>query len=101
MGVAATDATPRPLDRADREPTFFDKRVDAVLSLITGQGTPAYDRAMHGRASDLYHTLENDSQSYAETWLLALKTVLIERGVLSEAEISRKLAAIQRILEPT
>lgn len=96
MTADAGKAAPRPLDRTDREPTFFDKRVDAVLSLLTGQGTDRYDKTLHQRAIELYHSLEDDSRSYAETWLLAIKTVLVERGLLSEAEIDRKLDAIVR-----
>ena len=86
---------PRPIDRTDRDPTFFDKRVDAMLTLVTGQAGAEYDKALHRRAVDLYHALEDGSRSYSETWLLAIKTALIERGVLSEEEIGRKLAAIE------
>ena len=50
----AEKTPPRPIDRTDKEPTFFDKRVDAILSLVTGQGTDHYRVDLHKRAVELY-----------------------------------------------
>ncbi len=86
---------PRPIDRADGEPTWFDKRVDAILSLITGQAKGPYDPALHKRAVEFYAEYEDPSRSYAESWLLAIRAVLVEQGTLSENEIDARLQAVR------
>jgi len=97
-----TDANlnvPRPIDRTDGEPTWFDKRVDAILSLITGQANGPYDPALHKRAVEFYAEYEDPSRSYAESWLLAIRAVLVEQGTLSEIEIDTRLDAVRNKLE--
>jgi len=89
---------PRPIDRTDGEPTWFDKRVDAMLTLITGQDAGPYDRALHQRAVEFYAQFEDPTRSYAENWLLAIRAVLIERGTLSESEIDARLDAVRNTL---
>lgn len=91
----ADKIAPRPIDRTDKEPTFFDKRIDAMLSLVTGQGTDAYRPDLHKRAVELYAQLEDPSRSYAETWLLAIRSLMVEQGVLGADEIERRLHALE------
>ena len=90
---------PRPIDRTDGEPTWFDKRVDAILSLITGQAKGPYDPALHKRAVEFYAAYEDPSRSYAESWLLAIRAVLVEQGTLSETEIDARLDVVRKKLE--
>jgi len=97
-----TDANlnvPRPIDRTDGDPTWFDKRVDAILSLITGQAKGPYDPALHKRAVEFYAEYEDPSRSYAESWLLAIRAVLVEQGTLDETEIDARLNAVRNKLE--
>ncbi len=90
---------PRPIDRTDGEPTFFDKRIDAMLSLVTGQGTTAYRPDLHKRAIELYSGFEDPTRSYAESWLLAIRALMLEQGVLREDEIDHRLHALQHALK--
>lgn len=90
---------PRPIDRTDGEPTWFDKRVDAMLSLITGQAKGPYDPELHKRAVEFYAEFEDPSRSYAESWLLAIRAVLVEQGTLSETEIDARLNAVREKME--
>ena len=87
---------PRPIDRTDGDPTWFDKRVDAILSLITGQAKGPYDPALHQRAVEFYTAYEDPSRSYAESWLLAIRAVLVEQGTLNETEIDARLDAVRQ-----
>ena len=88
-----TITPPRPIDRTDGDPTWFDKRVDAMLSLITGQANGPYDADLHKRAVEFYAQFEDPARSYAESWLLAIRAVMVERGTLNEIEIDARLAA--------
>lgn len=90
----AEKTAPRPIDRTDKEPSFFDKRVDAMLSLVTGQGTDRYQPELHKRAIELYASFEAPSRSTAESWLLAIRALMLEQGVLSAAEVDRRLHAL-------
>ncbi len=90
---------PRPIDRTDGEPTWFDKRVDAMLSLITGQAKGPYDPELHKRAVEFYAEFEDPSRSYAESWLLAIRAVLVEQGTLNETEIDARLNAVREKME--
>ncbi len=87
---------PRPIDRTDGEPTWFDKRVDAMLSLITGQAKGPYDPELHKRAVEFYAEFEDPSRSYAENWLLAIRAVLVDQGTLNETEIDARLDAVRQ-----
>lgn len=87
---------PRPIDRSDGEVTWFDKRVDAMLSLITGQAKGPYDPELHKRAVEFYAEFEDPSRSYAESWLLAIRAVLVEQGTLNETEIDARLDAVRQ-----
>jgi len=87
-------STPRPIDRREGEPTFFDKRIDAMLSLVTGQGTANYRPDLHRRAIELYAGFEDPTRSYAEAWLLAIRALMLEQGVLRADEIDRRLQAM-------
>jgi hypothetical protein len=99
-GVAGSGIkAPRPIDRTDGETTWFDKRVDAILSLITGQAKGPYDPDLHKRAVDFYAEYEDPNRSYAESWLLAIRAVLVEQGTLSEIEIDARLEVVRHNLE--
>lgn len=91
-------SAPRPIDRTDGELTFFDKRIDAMLSLVTGQGTDHYQPDLHRRAIELYAGFEDPSRSYAESWLLAIRALMLEQGVLREDEIDHRLHALHHAL---
>ena len=101
MTGATTDgfSVPRPTDRTDGELTWFDKRVDAILSLITGQATGPYEPALHKRAVEFYAEHEDPSRSYAESWLLAIRSVLVEQGTLTETEIDVRIEVVRHKLE--
>ncbi len=90
-----------PAEDGGRNMAFFDRRVDAILSLITGQGTDKYDPDLQRRAIEHYNRFEDPARSASESWILAIKALAVEIGTLDEDEIEEKLAAVRRALEPT
>ncbi len=86
-------------EEAGRNMAFFDRRVDAILSLITGQGTEKYDSDLQRRAIEHYNRVENTSRSASESWILAIKALAVELGTLNEGEIEEKLEAVRQALE--
>ena len=80
-----------PVDLAEHERTFFDQRVDAMMRLLghpeSGYYTvDAMRRAIEALPRDDYFAL-----GYYERWLRAIRQLVIEKGLVTEDELSRKL----------
>lgn len=87
-----------PPEEAGRNMAFFDRRVDAILSLITGQGTDEYDPNLQRRAIEHYNRFEDPARSTSESWILAIRALAVEIGTLDEKEIEEKIAAVRQAL---
>ena len=84
-----------PVDLAEHERTFFDQRVDGMMRLLAhpvhGHYTvDAMRRAIESLPHDDYFAL-----GYYERWVRAIRQLVIEKGLLTEYELNRKLAALQ------
>ena len=90
-----------PAEKAGRSTAFFDRRVDAILSLITGQGTDKFDPDLQRRAIEYYNRFEDPTRSTSESWILAIKALAVEIGALEENEIEEKLSAVRQWAGPT
>jgi len=83
-----------PVDLAEHERTFFDQRVDAMMRLLAhpqhGHYTvDAMRRAIESLPRDDYFGL-----GYYERWVRAIRMLVIEKGLVTEGEVERKLAAL-------
>ena len=84
-----------PVDLAEHERTFFDQRVDAMMRLLSHPEAGYYTvdamrRAIESLPRDDYFGL-----GYYERWVRAIRQLVVEKGLLSEDEISRKLAVLE------
>ena len=82
------------VDLAEHERTFFDQRVDAMMRLLahpTGgyYTVDAMRRTIESLPPDDYFAL-----GYYERWLRAIRQLVIEKGLVTEDELNRKLAAL-------
>ncbi len=89
-----------PPEDGSRNMAFFERRVDAILSLITGQGTDKFDPDLQRRAIEHYNRFEDPARSASESWILAIKALAVETGALDENEIEEKLAAVRQAPKP-
>ena len=83
-----------PVDLSEHDRTFFDQRVDAMLRLLAhpvhGHFTvDALRRAIESLPRDDYFGL-----GYYERWVRAIRQLTIEKGLISEDELKRKLDAL-------
>ena len=83
-----------PVDLAEHERTFFDQRVDAMMRLLAHPASGYYTvdamrRAIESLPRDDYFGL-----GYYERWLRAIRALVIEKGLVTEDELNRKLAAL-------
>ena len=82
-----------PIDRAEHEYSDWERRVDAVHQVLGAQGVRTTDemrRAIESLPPTQYETL-----SYYEKWTAALEILLIEKGILTAAEIDTRAAELR------
>jgi hypothetical protein len=81
------------VDQGEHDYAFWEKRVDALMILLS-----APQRSLL-KVDELRRQIETlgpeayDSMSYYERWMHAISHTLIQRGVISVDELSRKMAA--------
>src|SRR4051812_3726733 len=83
-----------PVDLNEHERTFFDQRVDAMMRLLAhpvdGHFTvDAMRRAIESLPRDDYFGL-----GYYERWVRAIRQLALERGLVTEDQLKRKLEAL-------
>lgn len=80
------------VDREPHDPTFFDKRVDAMMRLLSDPSRRIVRVDENRRAVE---SLPDYGEiSYYERWIKSLRILLVEKGVLSEEEIQARLEAL-------
>lgn len=84
-----------PIDRAEHQLTTFERRVDALMMLMIGPYGVFRADALR-RAIEAYNEDDYDHLAYYEKWVRALRILLVEQGVLSDAEIDARMADIRQ-----
>ena len=68
---------------------MWEKRTDALLRCLWERGILNVDE--HRRAIESIEPGAYETLSYYERWLFALESLLIEKGIVTRAEIDRKI----------
>lgn len=79
-------------DEHDYEP--WEKRVHAIRELLATKGLLRVDelrRAVEGLGDEKYKRL-----TYYEQWIWAITQVMLERGILKDAEIGLKIEEVRQ-----
>jgi hypothetical protein len=84
-----------PIDRAEHDPAFWEKQIDALLVSLgpSGRGLIEIDELRRGIEQlppEAYRAL-----GYYERWISSIARVLVEKGILTQAEIDARSAAIE------
>ena len=80
-----------PVDRTEHEPTLFDQRIDAMIRLLTHPSRAVFTVDAMRRSIESHSPDEYFGLTYYEKWLQAIRRLTLEQGVISEAELTRKL----------
>lgn len=83
-----------PVESTEHDYALWEKRVDALLVLLSNKGLMRVDelrRNIESLGPDAY-----DKMSYYERWIAAIANTLIQRGVISIDELGRRLESAQR-----
>lgn len=83
------------VDRAEHDAALWEKEVDAIQVLLSDEargivGVDELRRGIESLGPEAYDTL-----SYYERWIASIASILVEKGVLGEAEIAARIAAIR------
>jgi len=84
-----------PLDRNEHPTTFFEKRIDAMLMLLTDARrrlirVDEHRRTMEQFGPQLYWRL-----SYYERWLHSMTSLMLEKGVITRDELDARIAQLR------
>jgi hypothetical protein len=78
-----------PIEATEHDYALWEKRVDALLVLLSKKGLMTVDelrRNIESLGADAY-----DRMSYYERWIWAISQTLIQRGVISIDELGRAI----------
>lgn len=82
-----------PVEASEHDYALWEKRVDAMLVLLSRKGLITVDelrRNIESLGRDAY-----DSMNYYERWINSISQTLIQRGIVSIDELGRKIAEVQ------
>jgi hypothetical protein len=84
-----------PVDHHEHTPSLTERRIDATMMLLRNKprgfwATDEMRRTIESLAPETYR-----ASSYYEKWTYAMRDLLIEKGVLTEAEITARLAEVK------
>src|SRR5690606_15601763 len=83
-----------PIDRTEHDLALWEKRVDAMLVLLSGPKKGAFKIDAMRRVIEDYGQQQYDRTTYYEKWIRAIRNLLIEQEVLTKPEIESKIAAV-------
>jgi hypothetical protein len=84
-----------PIDKAEHEVTFWEQRVDAMLVLLGDKKRRIMDTAELRRGIESLGPEAYDRLSYYERWAASIASTVIEKGIVTQAEIDQRVAEIR------
>ena len=84
-----------PVDRGEHEAAFWEKRVDAIMMLLSDKQrrllrVDELRRGIESLGPDAY-----DKLGYYERWIASITGILVEKGVLTQKEIDARIAQLR------
>ncbi len=84
------------IDRSEHARTLYEQRVDALLMLLVHPDRSAFTLDTLRRAIEEYSAEEYNTLSYYDRWMRAIRILLVEQQILTDAEIDARIAEIER-----
>jgi hypothetical protein len=82
------------VDRAEHDYSDWERRVDAIAVLLGRKRRLTVDERR--RAIETLTPQAYDALSYYERWVVALGQTLIQRGVITSAELALKMLEVEK-----
>ena len=84
-----------PIDTHEHTPTLTERRIDAMMLLLRNKPRAFWVTDENRRTIESLTPQTYRDSTYYEKWCLAMRSLLVEKGVLTEAEIADKLAEVK------
>ena len=84
-----------PIDRHEHELSLTERRIDAMMQLMRDQKRHLWLTDENRRTIESMAPGDYEASGYYQRWLHALRGLLVEKGVLTEAEIAERLNAVR------
>jgi len=87
------------VEAAEHDYAAWEKRVDAMMVLLSDKkrklmNTDMLRRGIEGLPPDAY-----DRMSYYERWMHSIMVMMLERGVVTKAELDQRMAQVRAAQE--
>jgi hypothetical protein len=87
--------TAGPLDLHEHPTTFFEKRIDAMLMLLSDGRRRLIRVDEHRRTMEQFGPEFYWKLPYYERWLHSMTSLMLEKGILTREELDARIAQIQ------
>lgn len=84
-----------PVDCDEHTPTLVERRIDAMMQLLRAKPRGFFVTDENRRTIESLSPETYRESGYYEKWCRSMRSLLIEKGVLTEAEIDAKLAEVK------
>ena len=88
------------IDRKELPETLFEQRVDALVMLLTNPKLGAFKVDALRRAVESSSAEDYASLMYYQKWMRAIRMLLVEQSVLTDAEIDARIAQLRKRQTP-
>jgi hypothetical protein len=82
------------VDRSEHDYADWERRVDAIAVLLSQKRLLTVDQRR--RAIETLTPEDYDKLTYYERWVIALGQTLIQRGLVTTAELARKMLEVDK-----
>lgn len=84
-----------PIEQGEHDYALWERRVDALMMLLRPQGrnlvtVDELRRNIEAIGPDAY-----EKMSYYERWITSITNTLLQRGVITTEELTRRMAAVE------
>jgi hypothetical protein len=84
-----------PVDTHEHTPTLVERRIDAMMQLLRQKPRAFWVTDENRRTIESLTPETYRDSSYYQKWCLAMRSLLVEKGVLTDAEIQTKFDEVK------
>jgi hypothetical protein len=83
------------VERTEHDYALWEKRVDAMMVLLSDKKRRLMNTDMLRRGIESLPPDAYDRMSYYERWMHSIATMMLERGVITKAELDARIAKLR------
>jgi nitrile hydratase len=84
-----------PIDKTGHDLTWWEKRTDAMMVLLSSPEKRVIRVDELRRAIESIEPVTYEKCGYYERWIMAIETLVVEKGILTREQIDRKVKELE------